>query len=261
MSAAYPSLTPSGKGALITDRRVTDFSTNEIRDLIARYEWLAFKNNPVSLTEVETFLREFGTLVENDRRRGAVLELDASKKDEGEVLLGQGFLPLHRDGALMGYNIELVGIFCVLHKEVTGGRTFVCDVDNACKEVPQDILDVIRERGIEGRPVDRYYLKTSDEWHKIAGFIDVDGKSYLNVGFPSPPDEKPSWILRIPGIDDDRCRQMFDTMSRILMSEKYCYYHVWDEGDLLLLDNRKLLHGREAFRGERALANLQVRAA
>jgi alpha-ketoglutarate-dependent taurine dioxygenase len=36
---------------------------------------------------------------------------------------------------------------------------------------------------------------------------------------------------------------------------------VWNEGDLILLDNRRLLHGREAFRGERALANLQVRAA
>lgn len=257
----YKPLTPSGKGALITDRKVTDFSVAEIRDLIFRHEWLAFKNNPVSLTEAETYLRNFGTLVENDRRKGAVLQIDASKKEEGEVLLGQGYLPLHRDGALMGYNIELVGIFCVVHKNVTGGRTFITDIDNACKEVPQEILDVVRERGIEGRPVDRYYLKGADQWHKIAGFIDVGGKSYLNVGFPSPPNEKPSWVLRIPGIDDERCMQWFETMRSILMSDKYCYYHEWEEGDLLLLDNQRTLHGREAFRGERALANLQVRAA
>jgi (5R)-carbapenem-3-carboxylate synthase len=261
MTTTYPPLTPSGKGALITERRVTDLSVDETRELIARHQWLVFKDNPVSLTEVEGFLRQFGTLVENDRRRGAVLELDASKKDEGEVLLGQGFLPLHRDGALMGYDIELVGIYCVLHKNVTGGRTFVTDIENGCTEIPQDILDLIRERGIEGRPVDRYYLKGADTWHKIAGFIEVNGKSYLNVGFPSPPGEKPSWLLRIPGVDDDRCQEIFEIMGRVLMSDRYCYYHVWNEGDLILLDNRRLLHGREAFRGERARAQLQGSAA
>jgi (5R)-carbapenem-3-carboxylate synthase len=170
-------------------------------------------------------------------------------------------MPLHRDGALMGNTIDLVGIFCVEYKDVTGGgRTFVSDVENACKEVPPEILEIVRERGIEGRPVDRYYTKASDQWHRIAGFAEVGGKSYLNVGFPYRPGEKASWMLRIPGVDDDRCQQMFETMRAILMSETYCYYHEWDEGDLLLLDNRRLLHGREAFRGQRALANLQVLA-
>ncbi len=261
MTSTYPPLTPSGKGALITDRRVTDFSVDELRALIARHEWLAFKQHPVTLDALIDYLGRFGTLTENDRRQGPVLKLDASKQDEGEVLLGQGFMPLHRDGALMGNHIELVGIFCVEYQHVTGGgRTFISDIDNACKDVPAEILDLLRERGIEGRPVDRYYTKAADTWHRIAGFAETDGKSYLNVGFPYRPGEKPSWLLRIPGVDDDRCAAMFETMRAILMSERYCYYHAWDEGDLLLLDNRKTLHGREAFRGRRALANLQVLA-
>lgn len=259
--STYTPLTPSGKGASITDRRVTDVPVGEVRRLLARYEWLVFQRNPVTLDEVIAYLRGFGTLIENDRRRGAVLALDASKKDEGEVLLGEGFMPLHRDGALMGNAIEIVGIFCERLRDVTGGRTFVCDIENACKEVPADILELLRERGIEGRPVDRYYTKAADAWHPIAGFAEVEGKSYLNVGFPFRPGEQPSWLLRIPGVDDERCQELFETMRAILMSERYCYYHPWEEGDLILLDNRKLLHGREAFRGERALANLQVRAA
>ncbi len=262
MANAYQPLTPSGKGARIGDRRVTDFSVAEIRDLLARHDWLAFEDHPVTTDEVVEFMGRFGTLVHNDRRQGAVLNIDASKKDEGEVLLGEGFLPLHRDGALMGTNIALVGIFCVEYKNVTGGgRTFISDIDNACKDVPAEILDVIRDKGIEGRPVDRYYLKPSDTWHWIPGFAEVDGHSYLNVGFPYRPGEQASWLLRIPGVDDDRCQEMFETMRAILMSERYCYYHEWDEGDLLLLDNRRLLHGREAFKGQRALANLQVLAA
>jgi len=262
MASTYPALTPSGKGAKITDRRITDFSPAEIRALLADRHWLAFKGNPVGIDAMIDYLGQFGTLTENDRRQGPVLEIDASKKDEGEVLLGQGFLPLHRDGVLMGYDIELVAICCAEYKSVTsGGRTFITDIENGCKEVPQEILDVLRERGIEGRPVDRYYTKASDTWHWIPGFVETDGESWLSVGFPYRKDEKPSWLLRIPGIDDERTAEMFETMRSILMSEKYCYYHEWEEGDVLLLDNRRTLHGREAFAGgPRRLANLQVLA-
>lgn len=261
MATAYPTLTPSGKGAAITDRRITDFAPAEIRALLARYHWLAFKGNPVGIEEMIDYLGQYGTLTENDRRQGPVLKIDASKQDQGEVLLGQGFLPLHRDGALMGNNIEIVAICCAEFQNVTGGRTFITDLENGCKQVPAEILEVLYERGIEGRPVDRYYTKAADTWHAIPGFTETDGERWLNVGFPYRKDEKPSWVLRIPGVDDDRCMEMFETMRAILMSETYCYYHQWEEGDVLLLDNRKTLHGREAFTGgPRRLANLQVLA-
>ncbi len=257
----YSPLTPSGKGALITDRKVTDFSVAEIRALIARYEWLAFKQHPVTIDDLIPYLGQFGKLTENDRRQGHVLKIDASKVDEGEVLLGQGFMPLHHDGALMGNAIDLVGIFCVEYKQVTGGgRTFVSDIDGAIKDVPAETLRILREHGIEGRPVDRYYTAAADKWHSIPGFAEVEGKTYLNVGFPFRPGEQASWLLRIPGIDDDRCAAMFEEMRQIFMSDRYCYFHEWSEGDLLLIDNRRTLHGREAFRGKRALANLQVLA-
>jgi (5R)-carbapenem-3-carboxylate synthase len=262
MTATYETLTPSGKGLRITDRRITDFSPTEVRALLAKYHWLSFKNHPVTVEEMIEYLPQYGTLTENDRRVGPVLKIDASKKDEGEVLLGQGFLPLHRDGVLMGYNIELVAICCAQYENVVnGGRTFIADIENGCKQVPSEILDVIRDKGIEGRPVDRYYLSSSDKWHWIPGFTELDGQEWLSIGFPYRKDEKPSWLLRIPGVEDERTAAMFETLSSVLMSEQFCYYHQWEEGDVLLLDNRKVLHGREAFTGgPRRLANLQVLA-
>src|SRR5687768_14451937 len=94
----YETLTGSGRGARITDRKATDFSVDEIRELIARYQWLAFKGHPVTPDEAIPWLGQFGTLTDNDRRQNNILKIDASKKDQGEVLLGNGFLPLHRDG-------------------------------------------------------------------------------------------------------------------------------------------------------------------
>jgi alpha-ketoglutarate-dependent taurine dioxygenase len=272
LTSKYLPLTPSGRGARITDRRVTDFSVEELRDLLDEHQWLAFQENPgrahagngrrtrpVTAEEVTKCLRRLGRLVQNDRRQGAVLKLDGSKKEE--VLLGEGFMPLHRDGALMGTDVAVVGIFCVEHQDVSGGRTFISDIEGATREVPREYLDLIREKGIEGRPVDRYYTKAADAWHWIPGFIDVGGKSYLNVGFPYRAGEKASWLVRIPGVDDARVQAIFEEMRAVLMSERYCYYHEWKEGELLLLDNRRTLHGREAFRGRRSLANIQVLAA
>jgi (5R)-carbapenem-3-carboxylate synthase len=257
----YQAITPSGKGVRITDRKVTDFTKDELQALLDKYLWIAFKNNPITIEDVEATLTQFGPLTQNDRRKGVVLNIDASKIDAGEVLLGQGFLPLHRDGSLMGTDVRYVGIFCTEYKNVVdGGRTFIVDTEGAMADMPKDILDLLRERGIEGKPVDSYYLKSGDEWHPIAGMINVEGKEFLNIGFPSPRNEKPSWLMRIPGVDETRFNEIFDLLNDIVMSEKYCYYQDWNEGDLLLLDNRKTLHGREAFKGQRKLANIQVLA-
>jgi (5R)-carbapenem-3-carboxylate synthase len=259
---SYQPLTPSGKGVKITDRKATSFSVDEIRELLARFDWIAFKGHPVSPEEAHPFLEQFGKLVQNDRRKGVVLKIDASGKDKGEVLLGDGYLPLHRDGALMGNDIAMVGILCVEYKDVVaGGRTFVSDAHGALQAAPKEILDLIRERGIEGRPVDKYYTKAADQWHWVPGFTEFEGKSYLNGGFPYPPGEQGSWRVRIKGVDEAESVQMFETLRKTVLSDQYAYYHEWAEGDLLLLDNRKVLHGRDAFRGQRALANIQVLAA
>jgi alpha-ketoglutarate-dependent taurine dioxygenase len=258
-SKLYQPHTASGRGATIADRSFLDFSAEELRSLIDTYQWPVFKNHSLSGSDVAGHLGEFGPLVQNDRRQNGILKLDGSKKEE--VLLGEGFMPFHRDGAFMGNDIAFVGICCVEYQNVTGGgRTFISDIASAIKEVPMAMLDVIREKGIEGKPVDSYYTKPSDTWLPIPGFIDVGGASYLNVIFPYGPDEKPSWLIRIPGVEEELFQTIIETLSTALISEKYCYHHQWSEGELLLLDNRRTLHGREAFRGQRSLVNIQVLA-
>lgn len=254
----YEPHTESGRGATIADRSFLDFSVEELEELIQTYQWLVFTRHPLSVSDARERLGAFGHLVRNDRRQDGVLKLDGSRKNE--ALLGEGSMPLHRDGPLTGNDIALVGICCVEHKNVTGGRTFISDIASAVNDVPAPILEVIRENGIEAKPVDSYYLKSADAWHPIPGFIDVGGASYLNVVFPYARGEKPGWLVRIPGITGERFETIVETVRGAIMSEKYCYFHTWSEGELLLLDNRRTLHGREAFQGQRSLVNVQVLA-
>ena len=64
--------------------------------------------------------------------------------------------------------------------------------------------------------------------------------------------------MRIPGVAEELFQTIVETLRAAIVSEKYCYYHDWSEGLLLLLDNRRTLHGREAFHGQRSLVNIQV---
>lgn len=258
----YKTLTGSGKGLRIDDKKITDFSTDEVRDLLKKYSFVVFSGKPATIEEVDAHLETFGPLTQNEHRKGdngTLLKIDGSKADEGEVLLGNGFLPLHRDGALMGNDIEMVGIYCQEYTNVVNGRTFVVDSAGAQEDIPKEYMDLLREKGIEGKSVDEYYAASQEKWLPVAGFIECEGKEYLNVGFPSPEGEDPSWLIQIPGETEEKFREVFNAMTDIVMDTKHCYYHDWKEGDLVLFDNRKTLHGREAFTGgPRALANIQV---
>ena len=60
-------------------------------------------------------------------------------------------------------------------------------------------------------------------------------------------------------VPEDVSNRVFANLRRALFDERYVYYHDWREGDLLLMDNYAVLHGREGFQAaRRALANIQV---
>lgn len=259
MIARQLPLTACGRGIAIHDRAFTDIEPADLVALLDQYLWIVFRGHPLTETEVEQVLSAHGPLTENNRRQGKVLNIDGSGKDRGEVLLGDGYLPLHRDGALMGTRVKYVGIYCREYRNVSeGGRTFISSSADALEQVPATDLDILRAKGVEGKPVDQYYLKTADHWHPLSGFHDVGSESYLNIGFPAPAGEQPSWLVRVPGLSKADNDRLFATLHDALMDPRYCYQHQWQEGDLVLFDNRKTLHGREAFRGQRSLANIQV---
>jgi len=203
-------------------------------------------------------MTRLGDLVEHEKRNDGVLELDGSH-DEEEVLRGQEHMPLHKDGLLMGLEVNIVGIYCQRHRNVTDGRTFITDMKTAMRDMDSEHLKILETNGIEGQAVDTsYYFAEGGIWHPIPAISHLeDGKS-LHMGFPYRDEERASWRVRVAGVSRSISDDILKSVEHILMNEPYIYYHAWKEGDMLLMDNQRVLHGREAYIGDRTLVNMQV---
>ena len=65
--------------------------------------------------------------------------------------------------------------------------------------------------------------------------------------------------MRFCNIDEELSYQYFEKLEEILEHPDYTYYHDWEIGDLILFDNYYVMHGREAYEGERSLIQMQVK--
>lgn len=196
------------------------------------------------------------------RKDGAVL-VDADRDDE--VFRSNHPLPMHKDGILTGFDVWYVGIYCVEHLDVVGGRTYVSDARRALACMDPNDVAVLRAHGVEGMAVDRtgyYRAEYEGAWYRVPAFRARDGEEPgLHLGLPHAPGEPESWRVRVPDVTPDVSDRVLAELRRALFDADHVYFHEWREGDLLLMDNYAVLHGREGFQGRcRRLANVQVLA-
>ena len=257
---SLPPLTQSGAGCAL-DWSVVAGDADSIRELqalLANRRFAVLHGVGSDVESAKAILRNLGPLVEHEKREDGVLSLDGSK-DEEEVLRGQEYMPLHKDGLLMGISVQWVGIFCEVFRDVSNGRTFISDASCALDAIPRDVLEALEQYGIEAEAVDSdYYLKEAAKWHPLVAIEKRPAGVSLNLGLPYRAGTRPSWRVRIAKVAQLKSDQLLAELEAVLMASRYLYQHEWREGDLLLFDNQRVLHGRESYTGSRRLANLQV---
>lgn len=253
-------LTASGAGRRLTANAGALLpSSASLRAWLDEHRFLVVRNAARNVDEARTWLARLGPPIEHERRTDGVLELDGSK-DGSEVLRGCAGMPLHKDGLLMGIDVPFVGIFCERFRDVEAGRTRICDAQSALSELPAELRGLLERNGIEAQAVDTdYYLKEGGTWHPLPAVIDTPEGPSLNLGLPYDAGDRPSWRVRVAGVDPATSDAALTKLRSVLHDPRLTYQHDWREGDLLLLANHRVLHGREPYRGDRVLANLQAR--
>lgn len=255
-------LTPSGAGALLEPDGLDEpgFVADTLR-LLERQRFCVIRGALPTAADAVATLRRFGPINEaKTRQDGAVI---VETQGDDEVFRSNGALPLHKDGLLTGFDVILVGIYCVHFQEVSGGRTYVSDANVALRELPPEDVETLRSNGLEAMAVDAsgYYREEFESvWHRFPAFKARPGRApSLSMGLPHAAGEKESWRVRVADVTRAESDRILAALRDAFLNANYVYYHDWREGDLLLMDNYAVLHGREAFEARRrALANIQV---
>lgn len=253
-------LTNSGIGIKLTKNEFEKYAPNAITNLIENHGFIAVEGLQWNKADLQEYFLTLGNLVHNKQRdQETFLELNG-KMEAKEVLRGTGRMPLHRDGLMMQDNVKYIGIYCIDINVSEGGRTYISDTLKAWQELPTEIKSTIQENGIEILPLDTsYYLKNEERWYAFEGTISYHGEVTLNGGLGYRLQEKKSYAIRIPNIPEELSSQYYDVIESIFEQPKYTYYHSWQNGDLLLLNNFSTMHGREAYYGNRNIVQIQVR--
>lgn len=252
-------LTKSNAGIHLSQSEFLVKSPSDIEKMLENHGFILIKGLPWERTDLQHYFSSLGSLVHNrQRHQDTFLELDG-KMEAKEVLRGTGRMPLHRDGLMMNNNVKYIGIYCLDIDVNIGGRTYVSDAISAWKLVPQEIKNALKENGIEILPFDTtYYLKNEEKWYPFEGIVNYNENEMMNGGLSYHGGERRSYDIRIPKLSADISSQYFERIEAIFEDPEFTYYHDWQKGDLLLLNNFSTMHGRESYSGLRNIVQIQV---
>jgi alpha-ketoglutarate-dependent taurine dioxygenase len=243
-------LTPSGFGSL-WDEGVAA-SPTAVRDLALNSGVAVVKNQRFTEEEFRRFVAGLGDKISYEAEKNIgygftdILHLDGTR-DEGKVITGRSGLPLHTDGVLLGTQVDLIVLYAA---EVRGidadGATLVTDQITAWEELPAHLRDVLDRGCLEYRATERgYFSNVPDGWYRIPTFRDYGRVTSLNLALPFPEGQSAaSWEVRVPDVPEEESKRFFAELHLHLSADRYLYEHRWNEGDLVVIDNQRTLHGR-----------------
>ena len=117
------------------------------------------------------------------------------------------------------------------------GITGFCNSRKAYYDLPEDIKITVDNISV------RMDLSYKEVWKPLVFTHPVDGKKSLHFC----PSFIVEWNYKYEG------ESLWNYIYDHLFSDKYCYYHKWKTGDMIISDQRASLHNRTEVQGDRLL--------
>lgn len=183
-----------------------------------------------------------------------LLDLDASR-DPKKIVTGRSFLPLHTDGAFVKTYPSFIILYCAAFDQPVGsGETQICHQQSALHNMPEEYSQLFKcDWEYQIHDISHFPTLSAD-WIRINPLISgSNGKSSMNVALPFPPNSATcGWSVRLPEINPLESDRLLHGLDHYLRSSDAYYSHRWKVGDLLMIDNTQMLHGRSAITGDGA---------
>ncbi|MGN5376712.1 TauD/TfdA dioxygenase family protein [Streptomyces lasalocidi] len=193
---------------------------------------------------------------------GTKLDLQPKEGSDNLQFTTRG-MPLHTDGLFnAGPEVRYIGMHCVTAPE-TGGETLIASNAAFFAQAPTDLLEVLRGVTIEYRNrISGYYRDQAEERPLRVAPIQEDpvtGKTRLVIGLTDPDDPSRTHDATVVGRTAEESAELLDRITAVLHRPSVLYAHKWRVGEVIVQDNRQVVHGRAAFPDQpRKLVRLSV---
>jgi len=254
ISPRIQEMSSTGFGVKIDASHFRSLTAQQVKDLMKVHSFVYVSDLSLDADEFRDIYSEYGDIVKYVDEKEKVgfgyrdtLKLEGEK---GKVVTGRGQLPLHADGGLLLSQVDHVMLYSAEIKNLKyRGRTSICDHVLACKEMPPYLKRVLEEEEFQVRVLERgYYVDVSPVgWFTVPVFTDLGWVKKMLIYFPFDENQRPSWEPRIVGFSDVETRTFFKDLHAFFTQARYYYRHYWRDGDLLIMDNRTVIHDREEF--------------
>ncbi|MCP2298573.1 Taurine dioxygenase, alpha-ketoglutarate-dependent [Nocardia amikacinitolerans] len=194
---------------------------------------------------------------------GTKLSLEP-RQDSDNVQFTERGMRLHADSPFnAGPPVKYIGMYCVAAPD-EGGESLIAMCDAFFQQAPDDLLDTMHEILVEyrNRIADYYKDHPGRAEHPRVKPIQIDpdtGRRRLVIGFTDPDDPTRTHDAAVVGYSADESAELLRRIEAELHKPAVLYTHKWRAGEVMVLDNRRVLHGRAAFPNQtRKIVRLSV---
>lgn len=191
---------------------------------------------------------------------GAILDLEIHE-DANNYLFTRGDVPFHWDGAFARATPRFFLFQCVSAPPAGGGG----------ETVFSDTTEVLRRTDAALRQRwDKVEVTYRTEYlHHYGGEFTsplmathpITGEPIMRYAEPLPEGRYLNPVaVEVAGVPPEETEAFLADLATRLHADDVCYHHEWRDGDIVVVDNGALVHGRNAFRGNasRHLQRLQI---
>ncbi|SJN59565.1 (5R)-carbapenem-3-carboxylate synthase [Vibrio ruber DSM 16370] len=259
----YEPIMSTSFGARMTEEGFRQSTPEEIKQLLREKGFLVVQDIKLDANDFRDFYTTYGEIVEYSEERIGVgfgyvdtLKLDGEK---GKIVTGRGQLPLHADGGLLLTAVDHVFLYSdTIENMKFRGATTVVDHVLANQEMPSHLKDILENETFQARVLEKgYYSDVSPEgWFDVPVFTDLGWIKKMLIYFPFHEGQPASWESRIVGFSQEENDKFFKELEAFYKQDRYYYKHYWKSNELLIMDNRRVIHEREEFQDDNIVRRL-----
>ncbi|GAB1515173.1 TauD/TfdA dioxygenase family protein [Actinophytocola sp. KF-1] len=191
---------------------------------------------------------------------GAVLDL-VVRDDPANYLFARGDVPFHWDGAFARATPSFFLFQCLAAPPAgSGGETVFCDTAEVVRRATPELRRTWESVRVTYR-TDKVAHYGGNVSQPLLATHPVTGETTIRYAEPLDPGRYLNPLfLTVSGIPAQDAGPFMADLAARLHDPAVCYHHEWRAGDIVIVDNHALVHGRNAFRGDpsRHLQRIQV---